>query len=217
MNISKYKTVIFDCDGVILQSNKIKTNAFRDALIDEPNDLVDKFISYHQDNGGISRYVKFEHYYRNIKHEKQYLLMSKKAISRYAKIVLDQLMEVQYVPGFLDIINYLNINKTPCFVVSGGDQDEFHKIFKHREIFNNFIGIFGSPVSKNDHIKTLVKGNKLNYPIILFGDAHSDMGAALDNNIDFCFVSQFSEWNHGELLVKEFMCDTINNFEELIL
>ena len=32
IEISKYKSLIFDCDGVILNSNKIKTDAFRKVL-----------------------------------------------------------------------------------------------------------------------------------------------------------------------------------------
>ncbi len=217
MDISKYKTVIFDCDGVILQSNKIKTNAFRDTLIGEPDDLVNEFIAYHQNNGGISRYIKFEYYYRDIKQEKQYLPMSKKAISHYARIISNQLIKVHYVPGFIDIINYLNKNKTPCFVVSGGDQNELHNIFKCRKIFNKFTGVLGSPISKNQHIESMVKSNKLDYPVIFFGDARSDMDAALNNDIDFCFVSQFSEWPDGQSLVNDLMFNTINNFEEILL
>ena len=216
MDILKYKTVIFDCDGVILQSNKIKTNAFRSVLISEPDDLVDEFITYHQNNGGVSRYVKFEHYYRNIKHEEQYLLMSEKAISRYAKIVLDQLIDVQHVPGFLDIIDYLNKNKIPCFVVSGGDQEELRSVFKDRKIFDKFVEILGSPIAKDIHIDSMVKSKRLNYPAVFFGDAQSDMDAALNNNIDFCFVSQFTEWPNGVSMAQKSMCNVINNFKELI-
>ena len=216
MDISKYKTVIFDCDGVIFQSNKIKTNAFRETLIGEPDDLINEFILYHQTNGGISRYVKFEHYYRNIKHEEQYLLMSEKAISRYAKIVLDQLIDVQHVPGFLDIIDYLNKNKIPCFVVSGGDQEELRSVFKDRKIFDKFVEILGSPIAKDIHIDSMVKSKRLNYPAVFFGDAQSDMDAALNNNIDFCFVSQFTEWPNGVSMAQKSMCNVINNFKELI-
>ena len=32
MNLTPYKTLIFDCDGVLLDSNHIKTNAFRNPL-----------------------------------------------------------------------------------------------------------------------------------------------------------------------------------------
>ena len=32
IEFSKYKSIIFDCDGVILNSNEIKTNAFKKSL-----------------------------------------------------------------------------------------------------------------------------------------------------------------------------------------
>ena len=33
MKSEKYSTIVFDCDGVILNSNKIKTDAFFNATI----------------------------------------------------------------------------------------------------------------------------------------------------------------------------------------
>ena len=62
IKISKYKSLIFDCDGVILNSNKIKSNAFRKVLKKFNQIAVDEFIKYHKDNGGISRYIKFEYF-----------------------------------------------------------------------------------------------------------------------------------------------------------
>ena len=52
LDISKYDYAIFDCDGVILNSNKIKSNAFAQSLNGESNDLVANFIEYHKQNGG---------------------------------------------------------------------------------------------------------------------------------------------------------------------
>ena len=43
-NFSKYDFLIFDCDGVILESNELKSSAFADSLPDEPSDLVQEFV-----------------------------------------------------------------------------------------------------------------------------------------------------------------------------
>ena len=66
IELSKYKSIIFDCDGVILNSNEIKTNAFKKVLKQFNNQAIDEFIQYHKDNGGISRYIKFENLLNNI-------------------------------------------------------------------------------------------------------------------------------------------------------
>ena len=54
--ISEYNSLIFDCDGVILNSNEIKTSCFRKILKRYNQDAVEDFIDYHKKNGGISRY-----------------------------------------------------------------------------------------------------------------------------------------------------------------
>ena len=214
--ISDYKSVIFDCDGVILQSNKLKTNAFSEVLSSEPKKKVDDFINYHKTNGGVSRYVKFEYYFREIKHEKNYKQMAEKAILQYAKIVKSKLKRIDYVPGFLEIINYFNSKKVPCFIISGGDQDELHEIFQYRQIFDKFKCILGSPIEKESHVKNLLMDNFIIGPAIFFGDASSDMKAAINNQIEFCFVKQFSEWKDGERIAKQASCMVIENFEEIL-
>ena len=64
--MKKYKSLIFDCDGVILNSNQLKTNAFRKVFEKYNINAVDEFIEYHRSNGGVSRYIKIENFLKNI-------------------------------------------------------------------------------------------------------------------------------------------------------
>jgi|TARA_B110000259_G_C14034543_1_gene408652 phosphoglycolate phosphatase-like HAD superfamily hydrolase len=214
-DLYKYKYAIFDCDGVIFQSNRIKTKAFAETLKAEPKEIVKDFILYHKINGGVSRYVKFEYYFRELKKEKNFNKMANIAITRYAKIVHEQLMNVEYVPGFLKIIDFFNKKKIPCFVVSGGDQKELHEVFKKRGIFDHFERVLGSPATKDYHISKLLLNNQIDISSIFFGDAYSDMNAALNNKIEFCFIKQFSEWKNGALMAKKYSFSAIKNFNEL--
>ena len=66
LKMSDYKTFIFDCDGVILNSNHIKTKAFWDSVIDYGEDEACQLVAFHKSRGGISRYKKFEHFIDNI-------------------------------------------------------------------------------------------------------------------------------------------------------
>ena len=61
-----YDFLIFDCDEVILNSNSIKSEAFRYSLTGYPTDAVDELMDFHHQNGGISRYVKFEYFFSKI-------------------------------------------------------------------------------------------------------------------------------------------------------
>ena len=129
LKLCHYKSVIFDCDGVILQSNQLKTSVFAEVLVSEKKNLVDSFISYHKKNGGVSRYKKFEYFYKNIKQDKDHENKSRIAVKRYSSLVFNHLLSIDYVPGFINILSYFNRNNIPCYVVSGGDEIELHKIF----------------------------------------------------------------------------------------
>ena len=54
LSISAYQIAVFDCDGVILDSNQIKSEAFAYALPDDPPELVKNFVQYHKENWGGS-------------------------------------------------------------------------------------------------------------------------------------------------------------------
>ena len=66
LKIQEYNSIIFDCDGVILNSNKIKTRAFRMASFAFGYEASNSLESYHLKNGGVSRYAKFDYFLKNI-------------------------------------------------------------------------------------------------------------------------------------------------------
>jgi len=59
LDLANYKTLVFDCDGVILNSNKLKTQAFYQATLPYGESKAQAMVNYHVQNGGISRYRKF--------------------------------------------------------------------------------------------------------------------------------------------------------------
>lgn len=217
LNLNKYKSVFFDCDGVILQSNKLKTQVFTEVLSSENSNLLEEFISYHKKNGGISRYHKFKFFYKNIKKDKDYAYKSDLAVKRYSIQVFKNLISIEYVPGFVEILNYFNKNDIPCYVISGGDEQELHKVFKKRNIFSRFQKILGSPKSKFDHAETLNNENLFKKPAILFGDSQLDMKIALKYGLDFCFIIQFSEWKFGKTIVEKFGYNNLYNFYDPLI
>ena len=61
-NLNKYKTFIFDCDGVILNSNKIKSKTFKKVTKNFGDKISDQFYNFHIKNGGVSRNEKFKYF-----------------------------------------------------------------------------------------------------------------------------------------------------------
>lgn len=208
MNLNKYETIILDCDGVILDSNHLKIDAFRDALSSFDEKIVDDFIEFFKNNFGTSRYSltkvfidKFlnqgfnESLYQNIL--KKY---SQNCVVLYEKSLLTK--------DFLKFIE--NYKNKSFFVASGSDQEELRRVFKNRKLDKYFINIFGSPTKKCDIVKSICEKNK---NVVMIGDAKSDMLASLENEIDFIFMSNYST---SEEMKKDNNLLNIKNLGDLI-
>ena len=62
--LSKYKVYIFDCDGVILDSNQLKIEAMKNALEAHFSDqgLIAQCVNYFRHNFGKSRFHHVTHF-----------------------------------------------------------------------------------------------------------------------------------------------------------
>ncbi len=212
--MNSYDVVIFDCDGVILDSNQIKTNAFVKALEDEPAELVGKFIEYHQANGGVSRYVKFKYFYTDIK--KSYDPKKvESALIKYASIVEKELVTCDYIPGFENFIDRLDQNDIPCYVNTGSDEKELIEVFKQRNILNKFESILGAPNTKEENIERIFDRIH-DKRVLYFGDAKKDLYVAREYDYDFIFIYSRSDWKEWREYRNTDPFDYCQDFVEVV-
>ena len=214
IDLSLYDYAVFDCDGVILDSNRLKTEAFARALEGDSEKYIDKMIAYHKANGGVSRYKKFRYYFQEINPHEDVEKNAKKAISRFAEIVQKELIECNHIPGVLDFINAVKKQGLSLFVVSGSDGEELREVFNKRKIDSLFSAIYGSPPTKTENMKKVKSQVGAQTKGIFFGDSRSDLEAAEKFGLDFIFVKGVSEWKEGDRLtrIKGFL--TIKDFKE---
>ena len=78
-----------------------------------------------------------------------------------------------------------------------------------------FTGIFGSPITKKQHLQALKEEQKLIGPGIYFGDAKSDEDAAAAFGLDFVFISGVSDWVEGDSYCTENNIMQFTNFHDL--
>lgn len=179
------KAIIFDFDGVILESAEIKTDAFRQLFEERFPDSIDEIVEYHKKNMGISRFVKFRHIYKqfadkSLRPEEETLLGEE-----FSKIVFDQVLAAPMVIGAIQFLkenqqNYL------LFVASGTPKDELVDIMKKRDLLPYFREVFGSPEEKADIVRRIMKTYGLHASEIAFvGDAESDYNAAKSTRVHF--------------------------------
>jgi phosphoglycolate phosphatase-like HAD superfamily hydrolase len=209
--LNKYDTFIFDNDGVIIDSNNAKTEAFIKALDGERTDLIDKFVKYHHNHGGVSRYEKIKHFFLNIKQDKDCNSAIEKALEKYSFFAKKALLNSRLIPGVEDFLGLLKENNRAIHVVSGSDQNELIDVYQARGLDKYFNSVFGSPRKKSDIVQKIVNDG-INLPAVYFGDAFLDYSVALEHNLDFIFISHGSEWLDGEQFCRNSSCTVEKDF-----
>ena len=206
----KYPIVIFDCDGVILNSNHLKSEAMREAVADYPPDLVAQFVHYHKKNGGISRYEKFDYFLRNMANrytKKEY----NRLLNRLSTLVRTKLIDVPLTNGALDFIRLVH-QQSDLYIVSGGDQDELRDVFKERDLAKYFHEIFGSPAKKVDLCMTIKNNLQFDKKALLIGDSQLDCIAADACGFDFVFISGYTEMENWQAFCAE---NSVSHYPDL--
>jgi phosphoglycolate phosphatase-like HAD superfamily hydrolase len=178
------KLIIFDFDGVILESADIKTQAFLELFADFPEHRQ-AILRYHLDNVGISRYRKFEWIHSRLLGLPLDEDRCRRLGEAFSDLVLNKILSCSYVAGALDCLERLN-QKALLFVASGTPQDELDFIVDRRELRRYFTGVFGTPRSKSDIIRSLLSDYEASpNEVVFIGDGLSDYQAASETGIRF--------------------------------
>lgn len=213
--IDKYKTLVFDCDGVILNSNQVKTKAFHSATISYGQQVADAMVEYHVQHGGISRYHKFTYFLRHIigKEPKQDELES--LLAAYSREVRAGLMHCEVASGLEELRK--STPQSMWLVVSGGDQGELREIFSQRGLDMLFDGgIFGSPDSKDEILERKRDKEYIKQPAVFMGDSRYDYEVASKVGMDFIFVYGWSEFDKWEDFFKGKKITIVDSLKTLI-
>lgn len=209
-NFNHYETYLFDCDGVILNSNSIKTEAFYETALPYGRDAALELVEYHVRNGGVSRYEKFDYFLRCILKNGAQSDFDE-LVSKYASKVFEGLMKCEVSSGLTKL---KDITKGSAWmIVSGGDQEELGRVFKARRLDKLFeLGIYGSPDSKSDILHREVDSGNIKRPSIFFGDSKYDFKVSREIGLDFIFLTKWTEVADWKDWVKQ---NDIKVFESL--
>ena len=209
-----YDLFVFDCDGVLLDSNGIKSQAFFDVAHRFGQDQAERFVAYHKLHGGVSRQEKFKYFVAEIlgvdPGDREAL--ETELVEAYAQICREGLETCSMIPGVQAFLTGLPA-KVRNYVVSGGAQTEVRHALEIRQLDRFFSLILGNPKSKEKNMQHLFDTESLAGRGAYFGDARLDMELAQQFGLDFVFVSGASEWTAAEV---EFHGQRIYDFRDLL-
>jgi len=187
------KAVIFDVDGVIIESAEIKTRAFELLFADYP-DKLGEIIDYHKRNAGLSRYIKFRYFYEEILRQKLPPQKEAELGERFSQIVLHEVLKAPFVPGVLDFLTR-NKDRYHFFIASGTPEDELRNIITHRKLDHFFHEIHGTPKLKEEIIEDILSRYSLQRKETVFiGDAESDRVSV--DKVGVLFIARISPGDH---------------------
>lgn len=192
--IQTYKTIVFDCDGVILNSNLVKTKAyFRTAKsLGATDQEAQALVDYHIKLGGVSRYHKFDYYLREILKKPATKVAIKTLLNEFSRELEEVLMTCEVAKG-LDGLRASTPN-TNWLILSGGDQQEIRNLFEKRNLAHLFDGgLFGSPDNKDEVLAREKANGNIKTPALFIGDSKYDYEAATYAGLDFVFMSDWTE------------------------
>jgi phosphoglycolate phosphatase-like HAD superfamily hydrolase len=186
MKLNNIKTILWDFDGVIMDSNSVRDRGFEEVLKIFPQTEVDALMAFHRDNGGLSRYVKFRYFFEDIRGETiteaEVNIWAQKFSEIMMKLLINYDLLIEETLKFIKT-NAKNYN---MHIVSGSDQNELRQICKSLDIAKYFNSIHGSPTPKNDLVAALLQEHRYDLKTcLLIGDSKNDYDASKVNGIQF--------------------------------
>lgn len=185
---------IFDCDGVILNSNSLKISALRSALeyIDSPDFFIDWAEEEFRLNFGRTRLQHFDSFTNclatigyQLSHRS--MLRAKKI---YSQLVINLYENCEVIDQTREFILGIPEHHS-IYVVSASDQEELRDILPKRLPAIVRENIFGGPVSKTENVRLVLAANG-GLGASFYGDAVQDAKAAIHNKIKFYGLTSYS-------------------------
>ena len=180
--INSYDLVIFDFDGVIVDSNQIKKKCIYMSVKKHTSESqASEFTEYFVSNNGIPRRIKIEKYFNKKR--------SQKILNDYNKLLKEKESEIKLNKEFLEIIKKIKIKK---IILSGGERDEIESILDRNSLADEFEKILCSPLTKDENLKKV----KASINKLFIGDSRIDYEVSLSNDLDFIFYTKFTQEKH---------------------
>jgi beta-phosphoglucomutase-like phosphatase (HAD superfamily) len=177
--------LIFDFDGVIIESVQIKTDAFFKLFLPYGDEIAEAAKRLHLDNLGMSRYAKFEIIFRDWLDQPLSPEKVNDLDRSMSQLIREGMMDCEFVPGAVDALSVLH-KVLPLTVASGTPMPELNEIARTRDVSKFFKVLYGSPAPKPDLVGRILQEFAWDPArVVLIGDATNDLVAATAHSVNF--------------------------------
>ena len=174
---SCFDALVFDFDGTLVDSNKIKTEAFGKLYESEGEAVVEQVKAYHRKHEGLSRFVKFRHWEENLLKRSYTESREAQLSGQYSRMVLDAVIQAPYLPGVQEFLENHHA-LIPLYVASGTPEPDLRLTVSERGMSSYFQGVYGSPATKAEILNRIVPLTGNPERVLMIGDALADLEGA---------------------------------------
>lgn len=186
MRTRVWEAIIFDFDGVVVESGEIKTQAFANLYREYGETIMAEVARYHVLHGGMSRYEKFRYFQRHLLEKPPLTAEEEHQLDkRFSELVVEAVIASEAVAGAAELIRK-EAGRIPLFVASGTPEMELNTIVSRRGLAPYFTAVRGSPTPKQRLIADILSAHALVAErVLMIGDALIDYQSARVNNVSF--------------------------------
>ncbi len=208
---------MFDCDGVVLNSNQTKIDAYYAVAkkMGGSDAQAQAFVDHHVAKGSFPRNGKTEYYLTQIVKQPVTKAILHQYMQAFEDVLDVTLMQCEVAVG-LGALKAAT-PQAKWMLVSGGDQAELRRIFPRRQLAQLFeAGIFGGPEQKDEVLAREIANGNLQFPALFVGDSKYDHQAASRAGLDFVFLNAWTEVPDWQSYCAEHKITVLSNIAQLL-
>lgn len=186
---TKVKFILFDLDGVLLDSLNLKGEVFIEVF-SSYSQFSSKIMQYHLANGGVTRRRKIEYIYKLVTESTPNEETLDALTVKFSNILNSRLSDIKLFPGASQVLASLTKMGFKLFSISSMPTIEAESILQNLEIKKFFSGILDTSSGKIAAVSKFIQGNSiLNNNIIYIGDSREDFICAKTFDLTFILVN----------------------------
>ncbi len=186
--MSRFDCVIYDFDGVVLDTVQLKVDAFCRVYQHEDPDLVEVVRTFADNNGGMSRYEKFRHFEVAVFGRKDDPAAIDALCASYGRFVDEGVRKATYINGAPECFAAVG-SLAEQHIVSAAPENDVLTALRERDILHHFQSVAGAPKAKLAEFQRILEAGRFDASRVLaIGDSLAEYRAAVELKIPFLAI-----------------------------